>query len=70
MYPYAEVIYSYSVGAESYSGTYLRGCWLKDTAERFAKKFMPPKRIMVRYCPDNPAKSFIKEKESNLVPPS
>jgi len=70
MYPYAEVIYSYSVDNESYSGSYIRGCWFDNTAERFAKRFMPPKRVIIRYRPDNPAESFIKEKEFNLGPSS
>ncbi len=70
MYPYAEVIYSYSVDNESYSGSYIRGCWFDNTAERFAKRFMPPKRVIIRYRPDNPAESVIKEKEFNLGPSS
>jgi len=65
MYPYAKVIYSYSVNNESYSGTYTRGCWFDDRARRFAKSFSPPKRINVRYRRDNPAESFIKEKDFN-----
>jgi hypothetical protein len=67
MYPYAEVSYSYSVSDKNYWGTYTRGCWFDGTAERFAKRFMPPKKITVRYRPDNPAESFIKEKEFNLA---
>jgi hypothetical protein len=68
MYPYAEVFYSYSVGDESYSGTYIKGCWFDGTAQRYAKSFMPPKGITVRYRPDNPAEFFIKEKDFNLAP--
>ena len=69
MYPYAEVIYSYSVDNESYSGSYKR-LLVRQYGQRFAKRFMPPKRVIIRYRPDNPAESFIKEKEFNLGPSS
>lgn len=63
MYSYAEIIYSYTVTGETYTGTYVRGFWDGSTAERFARKFGPKQKILVSYDPLHPMKSFLRDRD-------
>ena len=62
-YPSAEVYYSYATEGATHSGTYVKGFWYGNSARSFARNFPSGRKIVVRYCPDLPARSFMREDE-------
>ncbi len=66
-YPLAEVTYSYTVGASSYSGLYKRGFWSRDSAVRFVERLAPQTDLTVRYRPDAPQQSFLSRKDQTAA---
>jgi hypothetical protein len=60
-YPFANFYYSYNVDGADHSGEYIKGFWFDTTAKLFADRFPPGRQIVIRYRPDNPAQSFLRE---------
>jgi hypothetical protein len=67
MYPSAQLVYSYTVLGKGHSGTYKRGFWYRSSAKRYASRFTPSSRLVVRYRPDVPAESFIREEDQTRL---
>jgi len=61
MYPLAELVYSYSVDGVDHSGSFKRGFWHQKSAERYAGRFLPGSKLVVRYRPGEAAESCIRE---------
>jgi Protein of unknown function (DUF3592) len=65
MYPYTEISYTYKVKFERYKGTYKRGFWYSDSAQDFARAFVPSESLMIRVDPSSPHKSQVFEEDQS-----
>jgi hypothetical protein len=62
-YPFAEVAYSFVVENQSHTGVHRKGFWYTDSAKRFAARFPPGRKIIIRYHPGLPTQSFLREED-------
>ena len=65
-YPFAEVSYRYAAEGTSHSGSYIKGFWYNSSAKLFAARFPPGRQIVIRYRPDYPAESFLREADQPI----
>jgi hypothetical protein len=63
MYPYVEIGYKFKLEGSTYTGSYLHGFWDSDTARAFRSSHRGKSPIKIRYCPGQPAKSYMREKD-------
>ena len=49
----------YSVNDERHFGIHERAFFLRNSAEEYAKQFIPKSKITVRYKPDDPHEPFV-----------
>lgn len=66
VYPYAEIHSCYKVGDEEFYSRVLRGFWYDDSAHDFARRFRRLKSLAVRYSPDNPGKSYVRDSDQSF----
>jgi len=66
-YPSTEVYYSYPAGGTPHSGTYIKGFCFGSSAKSFATSFPSKREIVVRYRPDLPIRSFMREDDQLVV---
>jgi len=66
--PTAEVTYMYSVDGERYFGVHKRSFLLGNSADDYAKRFIPEWKVTVRYCEKDPQKSFVSERDQVMPP--
>ena len=62
-YPYASLNYTYAVAGERHDGTWTKPFWASDDAYAFIRRISQPCPVMVRYEPNNPALSCIRERD-------
>jgi hypothetical protein len=60
---YAELKYSYAVQGTSYSGLARRRFIRKESAESWVQRFTTSNMLTVRYSPDAPADSVLREED-------
>jgi hypothetical protein len=58
-YPTSEITYMYSVNGERHFGIHERAFFFRDSAEEYAKRFIPKWKVTIRYSVDDPHKSFV-----------
>jgi len=58
-YPTAEITYMYSVNDERHFGIHERAFFFRNSAEEYAKRFIPKSKVTIRYSADDPDKSFV-----------
>ena len=60
---YAELKYSYAVQGAPYSGSVRRRFMRKDSAESWIQRFTNSNTLTIRYSPDAPADSVLREED-------
>ena len=65
MYPCAEISYTYKVTFERYQGKYKRGFWYRDSAQEFARLFVPNEYVTIRVRPEHPEQSYVFEEDQS-----
>lgn len=64
---YGELKYSYTVQGTSYPGSTRRRFMRKDSAEKWTQQFTTSDMLTVRYNPDAPADSVLREEDQTGV---
>jgi hypothetical protein len=67
-YPAAEITYMYSVNNEGYFGVHNRAFFFRDSADDYAKLFIPEWKLTVRYSAKDPQASFVSDHDQ-VTPP-
>jgi hypothetical protein len=67
-YPTAEISYMYSVNGERHFGIHERAYFFPNSAEEYAKRFIPKWKVTVRYNAVDPDKSFVSAHDQ-VAPP-
>jgi hypothetical protein len=62
-YPFAEVVYTYSVNNQNYSGRYTKGYWLEASARQYINHFPEAGKLVIRYQTEKPGTSSVRETE-------
>jgi hypothetical protein len=64
-YPYAKILYDYSVKGERHTGKYRKAFWLRSSAEEYAAKFALKSEIVVRYRASHPSVSVLRYRDQS-----
>jgi hypothetical protein len=67
-YPTARIAYVYSVNDERHFGIHERAFLFRNSAEEYAKRFIPKWKVTIRYSAVDPDKSFVSAHDQ-LAPP-
>jgi len=59
----------YSVNDERHFGIHKRAFYFNQSAEEYAKRFIPKWKITVRYSAKDPDRSFVSEHDQVAPPP-
>ncbi len=68
--PRVEIVYSYRVKGELYTGIYEESFLSSDSAEGYIERFGEGRSIVVRVKPDNPEVSVVCERDQGSLTPS
>lgn len=67
-YPTAEIAYIYTINDERYYDVHQRAFFFRNSAEDYAKEFIPERKLTGRYCSEDPRKSFVSGQDQ-VTPP-
>jgi hypothetical protein len=69
-YPFAKIDYLYDAGGQTRSGTYIKGFYYEGSAKSFAASFPSGRKVIIRFRPDDPARSFLREDDQPTGSPN